>query len=167
MSIKLVINQVGLPAGRINASRSDGLHTGAQVSFKHTGTGVATFELLWVPDDDHTAVSSFVQSNNGCTFTPDAASIGGSYRVQITLVEGSVTSKLVRIFAIRTTTQALRLLALNERSNSDASFLNNGMSYVEESEFNESASSGPFAQGNYGGWYSAMVELFLKVESMS
>ncbi|MDB5716280.1 MAG: hypothetical protein JWO15_3677 [Sphingomonadales bacterium] len=167
MAAKIVISQVGLAAGRENQSRSDGLRTGGQVSFKHIGTGVATFELLWVPDDDNTAVASFAQNENEATFTPDSSSIGGTYRIGVTLLQGRDVIHSIRLFSIRTENFNLRLLALGEGADESASFVNHGQDVVQASEFNEPSTTGPFSQGNYGGWYSSLVEVFKKVEELS
>lgn len=161
----LRIDQVGLPAGTDDRSRSDGLGTGAVVTLTSTGPGVThTFTLLWVPEDDATAVASFSQGGTTATFTPDSSSVGGTYRIRLRVVDASGTpTETIRLFSIRTN-GGLRIPALNEQADETASLENNGATQISASEFNEDAASGPFASGNYGGWYSAMSELIAYVD---
>lgn len=163
MSAQLVINQAGLSAGTINQARSDGLHTGL-VTLSSNGPGDKhEFELLWAPEDDATAASSFIQNTTTtATFSPDPSSVGGSYRIKLTVTTGSTTETVIRIFAILTS-QSLRIPALNERANEKAT-LANGSTYVAESEFNEPG-TGPFAFGDYGGWYSALAKIARTVDA--
>lgn len=160
----LRIDQVGLPAGIDDKSRSDGLNNGATVTLTSVGPGIThTFTLLWVPTDDNTAVSSFSQVGNTATFSPDPTSKGGTYRIRLQVTDVNGTTETIRLFAIRNSA-GLRIPALNEQADETASLDNNGPAQIAASEMNEDAASGPFAGGNYGGWYSAQEELYKYVE---
>jgi hypothetical protein len=118
---------------------------------------------LWAPEDDTLAAASFSQNTtNTATFTPDPASVGGTYRIKLTVVEGLNTTEVIRCFSILTVNTGLRIPALNERAN-EAATLSSGPSLIEDSEFNE-PSPGPFAGGNYGGWYKALADTIRRVE---
>ncbi len=160
-----VINQDGLPPGTVGVSRSDGLRDGSLVTVTYSGPGQATFTLLWAPEDDTTASSSFSNGSNEATFTPDSTSIGGTYRIHCIVNNNGIFTEDVRLFAIRTV-HGLRIPALNERADSTASLVNRGADIIQNSEFNE-PSPGRFSRGDYGGWYSSWVGLVRKVEQLS
>lgn len=164
------IDQVGLPAGVAGQSRSDGLDTGALVTLTSTGGGAThTFTLLWVPDADTTAVSSLAPTGTPSiwTFTPDT-SVYGTYRIELIVDEGLPTEdRSVRLFSIRTVAKSLRIPALNERADPRATLDLDGVDQIEASEDNEPEAGGPFAAGNYGGWYRSLRELYEVVEAGS
>ena len=164
----ITINQAGLPAGVADQSRSDGLSTGALVTLSSVGGGVThKFELLWVPDDDTTAVSSLTPTGTPSvwTFTPDTT-VYGTYRIQLIVDEGLPTEdRSIRLFSIRTPTKNLRIPALNERADPRATLLEDGAEQIEASEDNEPEAGGPFAGGNYGGWYRSLRELYEAAEA--
>lgn len=164
------IDQVGLPAGVAGQSRSDGLDTGALVTLTSTGGGVThTFTLLWVPDADTTAVSSLAPTGTPSvwTFTPDTG-VFGTYRIELIVDAGLPTEdRSVRLFSIRTAAKSLRIPALNERADPRATLDLDGVDQIESSEDNEPEAGGPFAAGNYGGWYRSLRELYEAVEAGS
>jgi len=167
MSANMTIDQAGLPAGTAGKARTDGLATGALVTLDSSGGGTTnTFRFLWVPPADTTAVASLAQIGpTNWTFTPTAA-VYGTYRIELIVDEGlSTEDRQVRIFAIRTPTKALRVPALNEIASSAASLLNAGAAQIAASEDNEDVPGGPFAAGNYGGWYRELQTLFDEVEA--
>lgn len=169
MAAIIKIDQAGLPAGVAGKSRSDGLATGALVTIASMGAGaVHALELLWVPDDDATVVASLVQTSpTTWTFAPQALRYG-TYRLRLT-VDGVSN---VRTYSIRTPKRGLRIPALNEVASKLASLPQAALSAAalaalrQSSEFNEDTpGSVPFAAGNYGGWYSALRELFLAADN--
>lgn len=166
---KMIINQAGIAPGVAGQSRSDGLRTGALVTVTHDAADAVftEFSLLWAPTDDFTAASSFAQVGTHATFSPDPTSKGGTYRIRMRVSTASTTTDVIRLFAVRTAIANLRIPALNERADETASLTNHGASTIAASEFNEPSISGPFAGGNYGGWYSAINELATKVESLA
>ncbi|MDB5716279.1 MAG: hypothetical protein JWO15_3676, partial [Sphingomonadales bacterium] len=165
----LIINQAGRPAGVPGQSRSDGLRTGALVTLSHDVANpvFTSYVLLWAPEDDHTAAATFSTVGNTASFSPDPSSIGGTYRIKLSVTTASGTSESIRLFAIRTQNAGLRIPALNERADEAASLLFNGPDAIKASEFNEPSADGPFKDGNYGGWYSSFNELVSAVETIA
>jgi hypothetical protein len=167
MAAIIKIDQSGRPAGVAGQSRSDGLSTGAVVTLTSVTPGTTNaWQLLWTPDEDTTAAPSLVASGVTSTFTPSTA-VYGTYRIQLTVDATLPTESIsVRTFAVLTPGRGLRIPALNERASADATLVN-GASYVVESETNEPIAGGHFAAGSYGGYYSALRDLYLKVEAIS
>lgn len=166
MAATIKIDQVGRPAGVAGQSRSDGLATGAVVTLTSTVPGTTnTWELLWTPDADTTAVPTLVLSGVTSTFTPTAG-VYGTYRIKLTVDATLVTESIsIRTLSILTPIRSLRIPALNERANPDAT-LATGSIYVAESETNEPVAGGHFVGGSYGGWYAALVDLITKFEAL-
>lgn len=166
MTAIIKIDQTGLSAGVADQSREDGLDTGAQVQLTNVSPGsTSSWVLLWVPDADVNAVASLAPAGSDATFTP-TASVYGTYRVQLTVDAGLVTESVsIRTFAILTPNKGFRIPALNERADDEASLVNNGAAILAASETNAPIAGGPFASGNYGGWYAALVKLFEAAES--
>lgn len=158
MAAIIKIDQVGLPAGVADQSRSDGLATGAVVTLTSVSPGTSnTWALLWTPDADTTAYASLTPSGVTATFTPTVGA-RGTYRIQLT-VDGVVS---IRTFSVRTA-DGLRIPALNEGASADASLINAGAGMIAVSETNEPIAGTHFSGGSYGGWYSALVELYTKI----
>jgi hypothetical protein len=145
-------------------SRSDGLATGAVVTLTSVTPGTTNaWALLWVPDADVAAEASITPSGVTSTFTPTVGA-RGTYRIRLTVDAGLPTESIsIRTFSVRTASAALRIPALNERADPAASLINDGAVYIAASESNENG-TGPFSTGNYGGYYTAMKELFDRVE---
>jgi len=115
-----------------------------------------------VPDDDATAVATLAVTGDPAiwTFSPTPGAFG-SYRIELIVDEGLVTeSRSIRIFAVRTAA-GIRVPALNERADPEASLINSGSDEIAASEDNEPSPSGPFVGGNYGGWYREIQNLLL------
>lgn len=153
----LTINQNGLSLGSLDKSRSDGLANGALISV--TSSVSTSLTLRWKPDDDNT--SSLIAVNGTHWTISPKANVYGTY-----MFHDSVND-VKRVFAIRTPNKGLRIPALNETANNAASLTNNSLSIIGQSDFNEASGSGPFSIGNYGGWYSAIRELILAVDSVT
>ena len=157
----LKIEQAGLSAGTFGRSRSDGLDTGALVTVTLQTAG--TVELLWVPDDDTTAVASLTQTGPAVwTFNPTAA-IWGTYRVRGNEAGGST----IRTFSIRSPALGLRLPAAGERSSANANLVT-GAGYIDARETNEEyAENTSFSSGRWEGSYNALRDLFRAAETLS
>lgn len=163
MAAIIQIDQVGLATGTPGKSRSDGLSTGATVTVTSTGAGSNhALEFEWVPEDDTTTLTSFTPTSSTTWDFSPTANIPGTWRLKLT-VDGEVSR---RLFSVRTTHANLRIPSLNESASPLATLLT-GSTLVDESEFNENFSLGPFTAGNYGGAYPDMVELFKAVEALS
>jgi hypothetical protein len=157
------IDQVGLPTGDDDRSRSDGLDTGAEVTLTSLFPGTTNiFKFLWTPDEDTNAVSSLVNYGSYSKFSPSPG-VYGTYRIQLTVKTGGIQRTVIRTFAIRTPVLGLRKPALGERASETASLENQS---VKDSETNEE-STGRFSSGNYGGWYSAYNELVDALEDFA
>lgn len=149
----ITFDQVGLSAGVAGESRSDGLSTGALVTVTTSEAG--TVELLHVARGDVAAVGSLSQASTLVwTFTP-TIDVYGTYRVRFTATSDGHT--VVRLFAIRTPNKRLRIPALNELADPEASLVNAGPDQVEASENNEG--------GSYSGWLDTLEELFVATEA--
>ncbi len=168
MSAIIKIDQVGLPAGVADRSRSDGLDDSSVVTLTSVSPGTTnTWKLLWVPRGDATAVASLIVSGASVTFTPDS-DVYGNYRIMLTVDAGLITESVsIRTFGIRTPVAGLCPPALNERASESASLEDDGADQISASETNEAEVSGPFTGGSYGGWYPALIELFEAVESLA
>lgn len=166
MAAIIKIDQTGLSAGVAGRSRTDGLTSGAQVQLTSVSPGTTNaWSLLWVPDADTTAVASLTPAGAGATFSPTAV-VYGTYRIRLVVDAGLPTeSESIRTFSILTPNKGFRIPALNERASDAASLVNNGATIVALCEANALIAGGPFAAGNYGGWYPSLVKLFAEVES--
>lgn len=153
----LTINQNGLTPGISDKSRSDGLSTGALISV--TSSSPVNLFLIWRPDEDNNAELNQIDMTHW-TLNPKPSSYG-SY------VFYDSTNNVKRIFAVRTPNKGLRIPALNEFANKSGSLVNNSAAIIQQSNFNETSGSGPFAAGNYGGWHSAFRELVFAAEIMT
>lgn len=157
----LTFDQVGISPGVADQARSDGLDTGAQVTV--TADQAGTLQFLWVPIEDTDSVMTLSLVSPGVwTFNP-TASVYGSYLLRFTPA-GDPTDVTERVFSIRTPNAGLRKPALNEKALPSASLLNTGSTVIHRSQFNEPG-SGPFGAGDFGGWYTALMELFDAVEA--
>lgn len=165
------IDQVGLPAGVVGLSRTDGLSNGAVVTLTSTGPGSTTrFALLWVPFGDTTAHASLAVTGNPkvWTFTPTAARYG-TFRIQVIEDEGLPTEQIeTRIFGIRLPETGILIPALNEVSNPDASLDNAGASVTTDSENNAiDYLVSTYNNWPYSGWWRAQQELYTMVETLT
>lgn len=155
------IDQAGLPAGTAGRARTDGLGTGALVTLTSTGGGnTHRFELLWVPEDDTTAVASLAPTGTPSvwTFSPTALAYG-TYRIRLVVDEGLATeSETIRVFRVRDPATGIALPAPNERADPSASLVNAGSSVIGRSEDNE-VEAPVFANGNWSGWYRVMRDV--------
>jgi hypothetical protein len=158
-------DQVGLtPPGVAGQTRTDGLATGAEVTITTSEPG--TVQFLWVPLEDAGASASLHQvSASVWKFTPNSG-VYGTYRVKFTPT-ANPSAFTVRLFGIRTPNHGMRIPALNEDADPNASLINHGASVLDASECNEPEDDGPFASGNYGGWYSAVAELMRVVDGIT
>lgn len=149
----ITLDQVGLSAGVAGASRSDGLSNGALVTITTSEPG--TVVLLHVAKDDVAAVSSLAQASSLVwTFTPSVG-VYGTYRVRFTATSDGHT--VVRLFSVRTLNKGLRIPALNELADPDASLVNAGPLVIAASENNEASS--------YSGWWNTLEELYRTVDT--
>lgn len=168
MAASMIIDQAGLPAGTAGKARTDGLATGALVTLTSAGGGTThRFQLLWAPTAAWaTAPASLTQTTpTTWTFTPPAG-VYGTYRIELIVDEGlSTEDRQIRIFGVRTPVKGLRLPALNEIASSLATLLDNGADQIAASEANENIVGGPFAAGNYGGWYPELELAFDEIEA--
>lgn len=168
MAANMIIDQAGLPAGTAGKTRTDGLATGALVTLTSAGGGTThRFQLLWAPTAAWaSAPASLTQTTpTTWTFTP-AAGVYGTYRIELIVDEGlSTEDRQIRLFGVRTPVKGLRLPALNEIASSLATLLNNGADQIAASEANENIVGGPFAAGNYGGWYPELELAFDEIEA--
>lgn len=144
MSAIIRIDQATQSNGENDTSR-DGVKN-QLVTLRSMGAGTShSFELLAVPNDDTTAISSFTgTSATTATFMPSGT---GSYRVLLT-VDGV---RSIRIFAIRTA-QGVRIPAPNEKS--DPSVVlgsETDPAKIAASEYN--------AGGNAYGWSPTLREI--------
>lgn len=159
----LTLDQVTLSAGQADRSRSDG-EPGRKITITASEEGV--LELMWAPLEDTQAE---LESTGPTTWDLyPAGGVSGTYLFEFrpTAVGGSPVR---RAFAIRTPNRGLRKPALNEGASPAASLVNDGPEIVAVSDFNEGdgTDGGRFAEGNYGGWYTALMELFDAVENLS
>lgn len=167
MSATITIDQVGLPAGVPDRSRTDGLATGAVVTLTNTGTGSTTrFQILWTPPGDTTAVMSLGPTGpNTWTFVPTASQYG-SYSVECIEDEGLPTeNRSTRKIVVRTPNLGLVIPALNERASFTASLVNKGPRQVAASLDNSTDYPSPLDVLDYAGWWRAYHELFMAVDS--
>lgn len=153
----ITLNQNGLIAGASDTSRSDGLADGSLISI--TSSIASTLTLVWKPDEDVSSTLTQIDSTHW-TLSPQIGAYG-SYM----FFDAATSTR--RIFAIRSPVAQLRIPALNETGHQDASLINSGPVYVQQSDFNEASPAGPFTAGNYGGWYLALRDLVRAVENMS
>lgn len=167
MTSLLQIDQTGRPAGVAGRARTDGLSTGALVTLTNTGTGSTTRMVLHdIPVGDTTAVATLAPTGNPrvWTFVPTAG-VFGSYLIEMIEDEGLPTEKRERrIFGIRLQPSGLLIPALNERADEEASIINNGPGYIEESQDNANDySSALLNQRRYAGWWRKFHELFSSI----
>lgn len=159
------IDQVGLPAGVPGKARTDGLSTGALVTLTSTGAAqTVLFELLWVPPDDTSALTTFTQiSPTQWTFTPTAG-VWGSYRIRLTVDKGLGSQRISKhIFGIRAPISNLLVPAANEGSNPLATVTTQTPENIELSENNEPTVN--FPSGNAFGWFRFFSEVVQALES--
>ena len=169
MAASMTIDQATLaPAGAAGKARTDGLAGGQLVTLTSVGGGTThRFQLLWAPTAAwSSAPASLTQTTpTTWTFTPPAA-VYGTYRIELIVDEGlSTEDRQIRIFGVRTPVKGLRLPALNEIASSLATLLDNGADQIAASEANENIVGGPFAAGNYGGWYPELELAFDEIEA--
>lgn len=164
MTLRIKIDQVGLPEGTPGISRTDGLSTGAVVTLENVGSeGVTEFRLLWGPPNDTTARASLAATANPdvWTFSPTAGTYG-TYLVE--LVENGVAIER-RVFGVRTPNKRLLIPALNEAASRRASWENAGEDQIELSQNNavdfDSAHLNDFP---YAGWWRPLHEIAIALE---
>lgn len=157
-------DQVGLESpGVMDKTRIDGSDSGGEVTI--TGSEAGTAQLLWAPIEDDSAFSSLHQvSPTVWKFTPSSG-VYGTYRVKF-IPTSNPAGATVRLFAILTPVLGLRIPALNERSDPNASLINSGAAVVAASEYNRNG-EGVFEDGDYGGSYTAVASLMQKVEDLA
>jgi len=166
MPASMIIDQVGIPAGVPNFSRTDGSLFGGEVTLTSVGGGAThRFELLWVPPEDTSAVASLAQSGpTEWKFTPLPGAFG-TYRILLVVNEGTPSeSRQIRTFAIRSPYATIVIPAANEIADPTAT-LANQVSRIQSSESNEAF--GPFVGGSAFGWWRAFAEMAQVVEALS
>lgn len=90
-----VLDQIGIPAGAFDRSRTDGLDVGDAINITYVGGGTFRPRLLWVPFGDTTAVASLVQiSPTVWAFNPTSLTYG-SYLIQGIENEGKANERRV------------------------------------------------------------------------
>jgi hypothetical protein len=112
-----ILDQVGLPTGTFDRSRTDGLDNGDAINITYTGTGTFRPRLLWVPYGDTSAISSLVEIAPHLWACNPTAYCYGSYLIQGIENEGRPNERRVeRIFGIRNRSGIL-IPAYGERAN--------------------------------------------------
>lgn len=165
MTAILLLDQAGLPAGNPGFARTDGLATGALVTVSSVGGGTThALRLLWVPPTDTTAVASLTQTTpTTWTFSPTPGAVG-TYRIELTVDAGtSLEDRQIRAFAMRTPNLGLLIPAANEGADPGATLANVGAAQIGRSEQNEPF--GPFVAGSAWGWFRALEEMALALDT--
>lgn len=141
----MTINADGLAAGEPGVARDDGLPNGDTVFLASTAhERTAEFALLWVgqhptPDTSSVETLQLVSESEGSieyAFEPTAG-VFGSWRIELVTDRGTpVEDRQVRIFAIKTAPNHIRIPAANEVSDPEANLRRRGPTYLARSEFN-------------------------------
>lgn len=135
------IDQAGLSAGIPGSARDDGLSSGALVTLTSLAHSVShRWRLLWIGLHgvvDTTSRQTLQQAGpSSYSFSPTPGSIG-SWRIELVTDEGTpAEDRQVRIFAVKSAPDAIRIPAANEVADPEASLVNNTAAYVARSEFN-------------------------------
>lgn len=158
------IDQVGLPTGTLNVSRTDGLANGAEVTLTYVGTGSFRARLLWVPPGDTGTPSTFAEASAGVwKFTPTPSSYG-TYRIEGIENEGLANERrVIRLLRVRLP-NGVALPAFGERANFLATLVNASQTHIDQSEDNAvdyaaaALNAVPWA-GSYRVWHETMSYL--------
>lgn len=141
----MTLTQEGLDPGEPGMAREDGLADGSTIyviSTAHERT--AEVALLWVgqhpiPDVNSVESLQYLGENNGeiaYSFDPTPG-VYGSWRIELVTDRGTpVEDRQIRIFAIKSSVDALRIPAANEISDPEANLRRRGAAYIARSEFN-------------------------------
>lgn len=167
MPASMTIDQAGLSAGAPGKAREDGLDDGSLVTLT-SNDHVSTFQfsLLWVgqhptPDVDSESTLDHPAGQDHATFQPTAG-VYGSWRIRLVTDEGTpFEDEQIRIFAIKESPSAIRIPAANERSDPEATLLNNGASIVAASEFNagDGVTDSPQEADTFVSYWKAIADL--------
>jgi hypothetical protein len=164
MAAHLQISQVGLDAGGIGISRTDGRDDGSKVSLHNTGGGTTLMRILWTPPGDTTALGSLAPTEDPDVWDFDPTPKRyGTYLIELVRNEGllSETSER-RTFVVRTP-GGLVIPALNERGNRFATLEDPGS--LDEVDNNATDSPDPnLAALPFAAWWRALHELITAVD---
>lgn len=156
------IDQAGLPAGTPGRARTDGLDTGALLTFTSLGAGTThEFRLLWVPPEDLTALATLMQTGPTTWTSSPQAGTWGTYRIELIVDKGLPTEdRQIRIFGVRTP-DGILIPAANESADPSATLENNTPAVIARSENNEPF--GPFVTGSAWGWWAALRDALVNI----
>lgn len=161
-----IIDQVGLPAGVVDTSRTDGLDTGAEVTITYVGRGTFRPRLLWTPFGEVGAVASLAETSPGVwKFTP-TANRPGTYRIEgIENENKSNERRKVRLLRVRMA-NGVALPAYGERSSELANLDNATSTQVSESEDNSTDYQGLQNTRPWAGWLRSWDEAFRTLDGV-
>jgi hypothetical protein len=145
----ILFDQVGLPSGTIDRSRTD-IITGAVLTITAASVvGTAVFGILDAP-----AGSTATLSGSGLTrtITPD---IPGAWRMRV--IDDDDDSEVIHTFTVRSYLRKLPAPASNETANAAANDVENDAADILASESNEG--------GSFKGWHDKVTEVYDAVDT--